>query len=107
MSYAFLPKVIRITIIVCLLLSIIQGSLLENSETDENIAVRKKPHRRKSARLAFLQETNDPMFKFLNKILNTAQLRSKGALTRAQNGVKLREEFKTEITNTINKISYQ
>lgn len=51
--------------------------------------------------MAFLEESDDPMFKFLTKILNTAQLRTKNRLARAQNGIKKTQELKTEVTREL------
>ncbi|KAL3271601.1 hypothetical protein HHI36_022076 [Cryptolaemus montrouzieri] len=106
MSRVELRKLTHIVILVCLLSNILQVCSKEILESDEDFQLlqqRRKPQRRKSARLAFLEETDDPMFKFLTKLLSTVQKKNKNDVVRAQNGMKKTQELETEIANTLEK----
>ncbi|XP_045468216.1 uncharacterized protein LOC123676384 [Harmonia axyridis] len=99
----------RITVFLCFLGIVIQVSRATTDLDDEDDKIflnQNKPFRRKSARMAFLEESDDPMFKFLTKILNTAQLRTKNRMARAQNGIKQTQDLKTTITNELMKNQY-
>ncbi|XP_044763687.1 uncharacterized protein LOC123320434 [Coccinella septempunctata] len=92
-------------VLLCFLLCLLQvfGTPIDLDKDDEDELFLNKniPHKRKSARMAFLEESDDPMFKFLTKILNTAQQRTKNRLVRAQNGMKETQELKTEVARKL------